>query len=106
MAIQQVSKMGYLTEEDFAIAAQNGVSRNRAHMRYYVDGWSKERALTEPVKKHVGLWKNYKAKCAEIGISRTGFFKRLGAGLTPEQASSVPVDKSMQRRKKNETTSS
>jgi hypothetical protein len=97
--------MNYLSEEDFAAAIQNGVSRNRAHMRYYVAGWSKERAITEPIKKHQGLWKNYKTRCAEIGLSRAGFFKRLNRGLTPEQAVSFPVDKSMQRRKKNETIS-
>jgi hypothetical protein len=83
----------YLTDDDFATAARNGISRRRAYERFYNWGWERERAITQPLQKRGHLWVQYKAKCAEINLSRAGFIGRIDSGMTPEQAATTPKKK-------------
>lgn len=42
----------YITPEHFAIAKSNGISQRNLTRRVYIDGWSINRAITQPIKKH------------------------------------------------------
>jgi hypothetical protein len=79
----------YLTEEDYAIAANNGISRKRAYQRFYQNGWEKERSITQPIVKGT-LWEKFSEKCEVIGITKAAFYSRVYRGMSPEEASSYP----------------
>lgn len=85
-----------LTEHDYQRAAKRGISRKLLDSRYYYDGWTKERAITQWPRN--SLWARYKEKCEAIGLGKMGFYKRIAKGMTPDYAVSYPA-----RGKKNET---
>lgn len=82
-----------LTTEDYQIAKSNGISANNASNRFYDLFWSKERAITEPVKKRV--WKDerapYRKRAVENGISKNTFNQRVHLGWDYERACTEPV---------------
>jgi hypothetical protein len=80
----------YLTEEDYSIAAKNGISRSRAYQRFYQNGWDKERSITQPIKKGT-VWKNYREKCEAAGITKAAFYSRIYRGMSPDEASITPT---------------
>lgn len=83
--------MDYLTEEDYQIAEKNGISRNRAYARYYVNCWSKKRAITQPLFKKSPEFRTH-AKIAQAnGINITTFYSRVQRGLPLSDASSLPT---------------
>jgi hypothetical protein len=85
-------KKGYsaewLTEEDFSIAASNGINYDIAYKRFYRYKWSREKTITEPIRKKGGspkkaLWWEYK----DISIvSRSTFDYRVKHGMPPRLA--------------------
>jgi hypothetical protein len=80
----------YLTPEDYEIAERNGIPRSYATSRFYTKNWSRERAITEPVKKQSGNWKKWKETCKKTGITRSSFNRRIEKGMTPEEAATTP----------------
>lgn len=78
----------YLSPEDIAIAEKNGISYAAVQQRFYRYGWSKERAMTQPMGRR--LWNQYKDECLKLGISCNYFFKRIRNGMTPEEAANRP----------------
>ena len=72
-----------------------GISR-AAYRRRVAEGWSQERALTEPKRKQGAKGKaitvegttyaNITVACREIGVDRTVFYRRVRRGATPEEA--------------------
>lgn len=101
--------MYYLTEEDYAIAKSNGISRNLAYYRYYVLKQDLERVLTEAIGEsrrrtpNAILWEEWKHVAEENGVTKVNFFNRLNAKRrvkwTPEEAASTPVTDKRFRRK-------
>lgn len=85
--------MEELSETDYKVASQNGIPRSYAHTRRHQLGWSVKRAITEPVKTYPKLWNKYRSQCESIGLSRTGFMKRVHSGMNPELASTVVVQR-------------
>lgn len=83
--------MEYLTDHDYAIALQNGITHQQAYDRFYRMGWTKQRTITEPVTKGY-LWDTYGERCKENGIKKMTFYQRMRAyGMTAEEASSSPL---------------
>lgn len=83
--------MDYLSEEDFKVAASNGISRQRTYQRFYENGWSRERAITEKVNE--GLLKKWKPIYEANDISQPTFYKRMASGMTAEEAATTPKKK-------------
>jgi hypothetical protein len=84
---ERSKSMEYLTPEDIAIAKSNGISYERVNKRFYQSGWTKERSITEVVKKKVLVWEKYK----DISLVAQGtFYDRIKKGMTPEQAALTP----------------
>ena len=81
--------MEYLTDDDYNIAEQNGISKVRAYQRFYVKGWSREEAITKPLAN--SQFKPYKAKCEEIGLNWHTFLRRVRRGMKPENALYPPA---------------
>ena len=80
----------YITDEEYAIAKKNGISKHTLNYRIRQMGWDKEKALTKPPRKYTD-----RAKQIEIaksnGISKTTFYDRLADGWKVEDAYTVPV---------------
>lgn len=93
--------MYYLTEEDYAVAKSNGISRKYAYKRYYEYNYDRERAITEPVgtSKRVTpnmlLWEEWKDVAEANGITKHNFYNRLNTQSkkkwTPEAAATIPI---------------
>lgn len=80
--------MEYLTEEDYKIAKENGISRKVAYSRFYCQHWSRKRTITEPVQG--SLWREHKELCEKNGIAKATFYQRL-LRMTPMEAATVPT---------------
>jgi hypothetical protein len=80
----------YLTDEDYAIAAKNGISQKRAHQRFYQYGWDRERAFTQSIDK-VTRWDRYKSICEANGISQNTFDRRIKRGKSPDEAATTKL---------------
>lgn len=78
----------YLSPEDFETAKKNGINYHNAYERFYKRGWSKERAITEPIRdKAFSLYAKYKDICV---VSRRAFENRIKRGMEPEAAATTP----------------
>lgn len=85
--------MRYLTDEDYRIAEENGISRRRAYLRYY-GGWSIHRSITEPVgSSRRSKYHDYKEICEKHGVSYQMFIGRIRKGMKPEEAAISKVTK-------------
>jgi hypothetical protein len=79
--------MEYLTDEDYVIAAENGINRKTAYHRFYVQCWEKEKAINTPVTHYPGIW----AKCKKQSkVSKDTFYRRVRNGMAPKEAASIP----------------
>jgi hypothetical protein len=79
----------YLTDEDYARAEKNGISKKLAYHRFYMLSWSKERAISEinRLKKWSILFDQYK----DIAIvSELTFKNRVLRGWHPQKAATAP----------------
>jgi hypothetical protein len=81
-----------LTKEEREIAKRNGIPRSTWYNRIYNRGWDIERAITEKPSKDY-LIDGYRESCKQNGISHALFLNRLKAGLSPEIASTRPLQK-------------
>jgi hypothetical protein len=79
--------MEYLTPEDFETAKKNGISEVRAKARFYRMAWSKQRAITQEVRKPRYDWAEYKDRSL---VTEDSFYKRIRKGMTPEEAALTP----------------
>lgn len=84
-----------LTKEDYEIAEKNGLNRRTVQSRYYYYGWTKEKAITTPVKernpKRNKYSKEWIDKAAENGISVGLLRTRVTVyGMTMEEAATTP----------------
>ncbi|MCM3747432.1 hypothetical protein M3223_08700 [Paenibacillus pasadenensis] len=83
----------YITPEEYAQAAANGISGQTLEVRIRQHGWSKQRALTEPVNrrhyKHPA-YDQFKDQAEQNGIPPRVFGVRLGNGWAPERAATYP----------------
>jgi hypothetical protein len=83
--------MKFLSEEHIATAKANGINYKNLFNRVYELDWEIDRAITEPVKKHSGLWQEYKEIAKSHGISGTLFHARVKRGLDPKEAATLPL---------------
>lgn len=85
----------YITPEEFAQAEANGICKDTLIWRVRRQGWSKQRALTEPVQfqdrdKFSAIWDKWGKLAEENGVSRAVFRYRLRRGWTKEKAATTP----------------
>ncbi|MCY7576165.1 hypothetical protein [Bacillus pumilus] len=85
----------YITPEEFAQAEENGICKDTLIGRIRRYGWSKQRALTEPVKfqdRERGRveWSKWGEIAEKNGVSRSIFTGRLRLGWDSEKAANTP----------------
>jgi len=79
----------YITPEEYEVAAGSGISKKTLELRVREYGWSKERALPEPVQRRTD-WSEWYAVAERNGISHGTFRARIYRGWTPERAATEP----------------
>ena len=85
----------YITDEEYAIAEKNGISKHTLNYRIRMMGWDKEKALTTPPRKYTNRSKQIKI-AESNGIRRRTFYDRLADGWKVEDAYTIPVMNSKQ----------
>lgn len=80
----------YITPEEYEAAAARGISKKTLELRVREYGWSKERALTEPVQRRTD-WSKWYPIAERNGISRGTFHMRIHKGWSPERAATELV---------------
>ena len=84
----------YLLDEDFETAQKNGISYMTAYNRFYRLGWTAEKTITKPVKKHKSfkeevkkICPDYKERLKELNIDYATLYQRVARGtMTLEEA--------------------
>lgn len=89
----------YLSPEDFQKAKDNGIEYETVYNRFYILGWPKEKAITKPVMRRGWGWKDYEEACANLGISKSAFYKRIKEGWDLTKASTTPFVPYHERKK-------
>ncbi|MNH78589.1 hypothetical protein D3C73_308960 [compost metagenome] len=88
-----------ITEEDYRLAAENGISRKILGQRIHEYGWDKERAINTRLRVQTdhGDW----PKIAEQnGITKKSYYKRvLKHNIPPGQAATLPRYSRLRERK-------
>ncbi|MDA1920692.1 hypothetical protein [Bacillus cereus group sp. BcHK140] len=77
------------TDEDYKIAARNGISKANVNQRVYGYHWSIERAITEPLQNKKGKESNRSLVCIaeQNGISASTYYRRIREeGMTEIEA--------------------
>ena len=80
----------YITDEEYAIAERNGISKDTLNFRIRRMGWNKERALNTPARKYTDRTKQIEI-AESNGISRRTFYDRLADGWKVEDAYTIPI---------------
>lgn len=90
---RRVNKLyGPLTKREIATAAKNGIKEDVASYRIQYLHWDRKQAITVPVKKRNSSgWIKVKKTANMNGITYSIYIKRIKNGLTPEQASTMPI---------------
>lgn len=88
----------WLTDEERARAAANGISAKTLYYRLYrSDKWELEEALTAPPgtlrHSYKGKYTDWLILAAENGICKETFYNRLNAGWSYHDAATKPVKK-------------
>lgn len=85
----------YITDEEYALALSNGISRKTLEYRIRNSGWPKLKAITEPVLKQ----RKYPEWALELanmnGISYGTFKDRIHRGWDFKKAATVSVKKGL-----------
>ena len=85
--------MEYLTDEDYEIAAKNGICKNTVNSRFYQSGWTREKSITTPVMPRRTYPKEWVNLAKKNGISKNLFIMRIRRGLTYEEAATLEIVK-------------
>lgn len=81
----------YISPEDYAEAEKNGISRARVYYRRYNEGWSLQRAITEPVRGYKDSgWNQWCDIATRNGVTYGLFMDRKAKGKSAEEAACTP----------------
>lgn len=83
----------YITPEEYEQAIQNGVDAFTLERRIRQLGWSKERAMTTPIRKQKprGFYSEWAKIAEENGIGYKTFMRRIHYGWPVEKAATQPL---------------
>lgn len=81
----------YLTPDDYEIARKNGIGKKTLEARVYYrkKKWSKERAITEPVRKVKVSHDPWRKVAVSNGINPKTYNTRIRDGWEPELAATT-----------------
>lgn len=90
----------YITPDEYEIAEQYGIDRNRVDIRIREWGWPKEKAITTPVRKTTDR-RDWAKIAEENGICYPTFMGRVNAlGWSEERAATQPLQDRREIQKK------
>lgn len=87
----------YITPEEYAAAAANGIRPRMLERRVREQGWDKETAMTTPPRKQTDR-SRWRAVADQNGISYTTFMSRVNRGWSEERAAKTPLESEEERR--------
>ncbi|UTR05407.1 hypothetical protein MM326_15015 [Alkalihalobacillus sp. LMS6] len=81
----------YITEEEYELAADFGISRAVLEQRLRRHGWDRHKALTQPVQER-GKLNRWKQVAIKNGISENTFLQRVNKlGWSPTLAATLKI---------------
>jgi len=82
----------YISEEEYARAEANGITRTCLIQRIRKACWDREDALTRPMKpqRPRDSLKQWRELAEKSGISKGTFWARVSGGMSPEEAATMP----------------
>ena len=95
--------MKYLNDKDYELADKNGISRSLLYSRFYVYGWDKERAITQPkgnakFKKPKRLEEKWYELAKKNNIKVATMYWRLDHGWDINKAATTPTGTEIHKR--------
>lgn len=85
----------FISDEDYKIAAANGVDRKNVSNRVYQLGWSVKKAIITPIKTYkktnYGITKEQREIAYKNGILRQTLDFRLKKGMSIQEAITMPT---------------
>lgn len=88
-----------ITYMDCAIAKENEISKTLLYQRVKSNGWTIEKARTEPVRIVENKNGDWIKLAVENGINRNTFYTRIKSGWSAERAATTPTGKKGRPRK-------
>ena len=83
----------YVTPQQYDIALTNGLNERLVTERVRTNGWSVERAITEPSRKH-RKYESWLEVAKANGVSMWAFYSRVSRqGMSMEAAATTPIMK-------------
>ena len=92
-------KSDHITYVDYAIARDNGISKTLMYQRVKTNGWSIEKARTEPVREVENKNGEWIKLAIKNGINRNTFYTRIKSGWSAEKAATTPTGRRGRPRK-------
>ncbi|REK69322.1 hypothetical protein [Paenibacillus paeoniae] len=91
----------YITPEEYAQAAEVGISAFSLERRIRLLGWSKQRAMTMPMRtqKPRGYYDEWAKTAQQNGIKYESFMTRIRQGWTPERAATKSLQSADEARR-------
>ncbi|WP_020615760.1 hypothetical protein [Paenibacillus daejeonensis] len=81
----------YITDEEYAKAAANGIKRDTLNTRIWQHNWDMDKATTKRPQKQIKHSEHYKAMARSNGITETMYRVRVKQyGWTPQRAATEP----------------
>ena len=87
----------YITDEDYQEAAKRGIAQQTLRRRIRDLGWSKQKALTTPVRKRMKFSQEVLKIAKRNGITQNVLSARINKGWGIERASHEPVNSKSER---------
>lgn len=83
----------YITPEEYAEAAKNGVKPKTLDRRVREMCWDKQRAMTTPPRRQKprGYYDKWRAIAERNGVKYESFMSRIRSGMDPERAATQPL---------------
>lgn len=96
----------YLSDEDYAEALGNGISRKQLTTRFYFWKWEKRRAITQQIgRRERGFNDSRPANkdfwyrvAKDRGMDPSTYNKRIKRGLSPEEAATRPLQSNVYKK--------
>jgi hypothetical protein len=89
---KMIVSSNYVSKKDYYTAKQNGISKEAVYNRMNLHGWTKDDAITKPIKQMIRILEPQVIEIAKKnGVNRRALYQRIKLGWDLERATTEPV---------------